>query len=422
MTPDRDRRRRAAPHRTGAIIVALCIAEVFGMAGFSSFAALLPGFTRDWALSNTEAGWIGGIYYAGYTAAVPILVTLTDRIDPRRIYLLSTAIGGVACLGFALLADGFWSALILRAVAGAGLAGTYMPGLKALTDRLEGTAQARAVAYYTSGFGIGASISYVFAGQLDLLFGWRWAFAAAALGSAVSYGIAAAVLRPAPPSPSHAAPSLLDFRPVLRNRAIIACVIAYAAHNFELFGFRSWIVAFLAFSAALPEHAAFGLDPTLIAAGVTMLSLPGSVLGNEIALKLGRRVTIIAAMSLSALAACVIGFAAPLPMAVLVPLTLLYAGLVSADSSALTSSVVASSDPRYRGMTMALYSSVGFVGAFLGPLAFGVALDLASGSMGGPSVVGWGTAFAVLGAGVAIGPLAFLLLRPRLGEVKRNAG
>lgn len=412
----------SATRGTGAIVVALCIAEIFGMAGFSSFAALLPGFTRDWTLSNTEAGWIGGIYYAGYTAAVPILVTLTDRIDPRRIYLLSTAIGGVACLAFALLADGFWTALILRAIAGAGLAGTYMPGLKALTDRLEGTAQARAVAYYTSGFGIGASGSYVLTGQLDLLFGWRWAFAVAAIGSAVAYGIAATVLRPVPPSPLHAAPSLLDFRPVLRNRAIIACVIAYAAHNFELFGFRSWIVAFLVFSAALPEHAAFALDPTLIAAGVTMLSLPGSVLGNEIALKFGRRVTIIAAMSLSALAACFIGFAAPLPMALLVSLTLLYAGLVSADSSALTSSVVASSDPRYRGMTMALYSSVGFVGAFLGPLAFGVALDLASASIGGPSVAGWGIAFAVLGAGVAIGPLAFLLLRPSLGEVKRNAG
>jgi dipeptide/tripeptide permease len=119
-------------------------------------------------------------------------------------------------------------------------------------------------------------------------------------------------------------------------------------------------------------------------------------------------------MSLSALAACLIGFAAPLPLAALVPLTLVYAGLVSADSSALTSSVVASSDPRYRGMTMALYSSVGFVGAFLGPLAFGVALDLVAGHVGSARVVGWGIAFAVLGAGVALGPLAFLLLKPRL--------
>jgi MFS family permease len=399
---------------TSGIIAALCIAEVFGMAGFSSFAALLPSFTRDWSLSNTEAGWIGGIYYAGYTAAVPVLVTLTDRIDPRRIYLLSTATGGLACLAFALFADGFWSALVLRALAGAGLAGTYMPGLKALTDRLAGTAQARAVAYYTSSFGIGASASYVFTGQLDVLLGWRGTFGAAAFGSAVAYVIAAATLRAAPPPTSHVVPSLLDFRPVLRNRAVIACVIGYAAHNFELFGFRSWIVAFLAFSASLSTRGEFSLDPTLIAAGVTILSLPGSIIGNEIALKLGRRGTIIGTMSLSALAASLIGFAAPLPMAALVPLTLFYAGLVSADSSALTSSAIASADPRYRGMTMALYSSVGFVGAFLGPLAFGIALDLVGHYSGGASVVGWGVAFAVLGAGVAVGPLAFLLLKPNL--------
>src|SRR5260370_2485604 len=76
----------------GAIVVALCVAEIFGMAGFSSFAALLPGFTRDWTLSNTEAGWIRGLYYPGYTAAVPLPLTLPQRIDPPRIYLFSTPI------------------------------------------------------------------------------------------------------------------------------------------------------------------------------------------------------------------------------------------------------------------------------------------------------------------------------------------
>jgi MFS family permease len=84
------------PHHIGGTIATIWIAEVFGMAGSSSFAARLPSFTRDWSLSNTVVGWIGGIYYAGYTAAVSVLVTLTDRIDPRRIRLLSTAIGGLS--------------------------------------------------------------------------------------------------------------------------------------------------------------------------------------------------------------------------------------------------------------------------------------------------------------------------------------
>jgi hypothetical protein len=41
----------------------------------------------------------------------------------------------------AWLANGFWSALLLRALAGVGWAGAYMPGLKAIADRLDGSAQ-----------------------------------------------------------------------------------------------------------------------------------------------------------------------------------------------------------------------------------------------------------------------------------------
>jgi MFS family permease len=139
------------------------------------------------------------------------------------------------------------------------------------------------------------------------------------------------------------------------------------------------------------------------------VSLPGSIIGNEIALKLGRRRTIMVAMGSSAIAACLVGFTAPLPLAAVVLLTMLYGGLVSADSSALTSSLVASADQRYRGMTMAVYSTVGFVGAFLGPLVFGIALDV----VGAGRIAGWVSGFAALGVGVAIGPIAFLVLRAR---------
>src|SRR5579883_640892 len=130
----------ALPARMSAarFAAAMVAAEVLGMLGISSFAALLPEFTREWSLSATEAGWISGLYYAGYIVAVPVLTALTDRVDPRRIYLASTALGGLANLGFALHASGFWSAVFWQVLSGIGLAGTYMPGLKALTDRVSG--------------------------------------------------------------------------------------------------------------------------------------------------------------------------------------------------------------------------------------------------------------------------------------------
>jgi MFS family permease len=58
---------------------------------------------------------------------------------------------------------------------------------------------------------------------------------------------------------------------------------------------------------------------------------------------------------------------------------------------------VAHTDDRYRGALMAIYSSIGFAGAFLGPIIFGIALD----TLGAASVLGWGIGFGVLGVGFA---------------------
>jgi hypothetical protein len=122
------------------------------MAGFALVPSLLPQLSQQWSLSATEGGWLGGIFFLGYILAVPVLVSLTDRIDARRIYLASAALSGLALAGFARLADSFATALGWWWLAGLGLAGTYMPGLKALTDRLPVAAQSRATAFYTATF------------------------------------------------------------------------------------------------------------------------------------------------------------------------------------------------------------------------------------------------------------------------------
>lgn len=409
------------PRPARGLVLALCAAEVLGMAGFACFAALLPGLSAEWGLSGTQAGWVSGVYFGGYMLAVPVLVSLTDRVDARRIYLASTVLSGAGALGFATLAEGFASALAFQAIGGMGLAGTYMPGLKALGDRLSGPAQSRATAFYTSSFGLGASLSFLMAGQVGAWLGWRWAFGLAGLGSLAAFLIVALALEPRPPArPEGPAWNLLDFRPVLSNRPVMASVLAYAAHNFELFGFRSWIVAFLAFSQGLQPPGGLAVEPTVVAALLILVGIPASVLGNEMALRLGRRRWVVGVMAASAALACLLGFAAPLPTAAVLALCALYGATVTADSAALTSNVVAAADPARRGATMALYSAVGFAGSFAGPLVFGAVLDLA----GEGAVAGWGLAFAAMGAGVALGPLALLAERAasrRAGAGQRGA-
>ncbi|MDH3474225.1 MAG: MFS transporter [Rhodospirillales bacterium] len=387
-----------APNSSPARLIAImCLAEVLGMLSNATFPALIPEFRQLWGLSNTEAGWIGGVYYGGYVAAVPLLVSLTDRRDPRAIYLLSTALGGLAALGFALLAGGVWSAVVFRMLGGVGLAGTYMVGLKLLTDLVPDRSQGRAVAFYTASFGLGMSVSTLAAGEVAALAGWRWAFGSAALGSLAALLLVwLLVPRPqaeTPPPDGHA----LDFRPVLANRRALAYVLGYAAHVWELFGTRNWIVAFIVFGFGLhPAERLPAMSATQIAAVVLLLGLPASILGNEIAGRWGRRRTAGVIMLICALLSCLLGFLAGLPPWLLILVLVVHHTLLMGDSSALTAGAVARAQPGRRGATMAVHALLGFGAGFLAPLAFGVVLDLAGGA---ESIVAWGLAFVLMGLG-----------------------
>src|SRR5215212_7198218 len=115
-----------------SLVAAVCAAQVLVQIGAFFWPALLPTLAPQWRLTNGEAGWITAAFYGAYMLAVPVLVTLTDRVDAKRIYLFGVACGITGHLLFGLLADGFWSALTLRALTGIGWAGTYMTGVKLL--------------------------------------------------------------------------------------------------------------------------------------------------------------------------------------------------------------------------------------------------------------------------------------------------
>ncbi|MBK5959474.1 hypothetical protein CCR97_14840 [Rhodoplanes elegans] len=405
--------------RVKPLITLVCAAEIAGMAAYAGFVAQLPLLSAAWDLTASHAGWVSGAFYAGYGLAVPILVTRTDRTDPLRVYLPSMLATAAGALGFALLADGFWSALLFQVIMGAGLAGTYMPGLRLLTDRLDGAAQSRAVALYTSSYAIGTGFSFAMIGVLSTWLGWRWAFGLAAIGPVTAAITVAMVFRgqarrrtAAPQDPGRQ-----QFGAVLRDRAVMARAVAYGAHNFELFGLWSWAVAFLTFAYALRPGDPLQIEPTLVAAVLTLLLLPASVGGNELALRIGRRRWIVSVMIGSAALAPVVGFAAgEVVSAALIALCLVYGVAVAAESGALTSSVVATGATRQRGAIMAVYSMVGFAGAFAGPLVFGWVL----GGVGAGTGAGWGAAFAAMGLGALVGPAVLLLVDRRGGDRPRS--
>jgi len=395
---------RSATVRLAVLVIA---AEIASAASFASFAVVLPELSGLWHLSSAGAGWISGAYQIGYVLAVPFLVGVTDRVSSRLVYFGSCLIGVAASAGFAWGAHDVVTACLYRALAGASLAGTFMPGLRLLTERLNGDARLRIVPYYTASFGIGVSVSFVVCARLAALYGWPAAFLGGAVGclGAALLALAATIGWPpdaAPPSAT-ADRHLLDPRPVLGNRGVMVYVVAYGGHGWELFALRAWMVPLLIFAWERSAGAAAGDAVSWWASAIVLTGVPASILGAEAALLFGRRRLIGWAAWGSVGLGLLLGLIAGWSFWLVVAVMAAYNVAVAADSGALTTGVVAHAPPDLQGASLAVHSVAGFTGGALGPVAVGMVLDLAGGMT---SPLAWGLAVAVMAAGSLVAALA----------------
>jgi predicted MFS family arabinose efflux permease len=382
------------------VIAAMCLGQLGSLLPHVVVPSILAAFLiPEWHLSGAQAGLLAGSGAAGYMLTVPVLATLTDRIDARKILIAGSALSAFGTLLFGLFASGLWSGALFNAVAGAGFAGAYMPGLKALTDRLAPGDSSRAITLYTSSFSFGVGLSFLVSQLVAEGWGWRTAFFVTAAGPLVML-LVCLLLAPVEPKPAQG--RLLDFAPVFHNTKAMGFVLGYGAHCFELYGIRTWLVAFWTFVATKHSDSSI-LTPLVVSVLFSLLAMPASILGNEFALRFGRHRAITAVMFSSALVALLIGIFADKPPLFLLPFMLVYAITVPADSGALTSGMTMAANPSYRGATMAMHSTIGFSLSALGAWAVGVALDAAGGPL---SSSAWMAAFSVLAAGILLGPVA----------------
>jgi predicted MFS family arabinose efflux permease len=396
----------------GRLVAVVCAAQVLVQIGAFFWPALMPGIMPLWKLSNSEAGWITASFYGAYMLSVPVLVTLTDRIDPKHIYLFGVAATAIGHLMFSLLADGFWSALTLRALTGIGWAGTYMTGLKLLADRVDAKMMSRATAGHAASIGISGALSFACGDVIAAVAGWRAAFLAAAMSAALAW-ILAALIVPAQgraATPPKDGQGLYDFRPVFRNGSAMAYAIAYCIHTLEMSPLRGWGVAFLGYVATTTGTvAASVLSPAIVATGLGLIGTFASVAGNEAAIRYGRKRLIVTAMLASIFIGASIGFIGSMSYVLGAVLLTIYGIVIWLDSSSLTAGTAGTAEPSRRGATLAVHSMLGYAGGFVGPLLVGWILDLC----GGMSQLGWGMSFFSVAMLMACALLTFWVIWPR---------
>ena len=398
----------------------MLMAQTCALLGFACYAVVLTTLQDEWHLSNLQSGLIASAFFFGYMLMVPLATALTDRIDAKKVYLVGGLSATCGLLGMSLFAYNFWTALIFMALNGVGLAGTYMPGLKILSDRIKTGELTRHIAFYTAFFGIGTGFSYLCSGWILNSLDWHYVFGIIALGP-LTASLIVLLFIPALAHEKWHGPIRIrlhdifpvdKWRLVLQDKTASGFIFGYTAHSIELFASRSWIVAFFGFCAIVTGDS-FLLTATTLAGVINFFGVPASILGNEIALRIGRQKWIFFVMLSSAVFGVALALSTGQSWWLIVALAIGHAIFIMADSATLTAGLVVSAKENIKGAAMGLHSLMGFGGGLLGPAIFGFVLDL-TGSRA--SQISWVWAYAA----VVVWGVLFVFYERRNGWVSRS--
>ena len=397
----------------------MLMAQTCALLGFACYAVVLTTLQDEWQLTNLQSGLIASAFFFGYMLTVPLATALTDRVDAKKVYIVGGLSATCGLLGMSLFAYNFWTALIFMALNGAGLAGTYMPGLKILSDRIKTGELTRHIAFYTAFFGIGTGFSYLCSGWILSAMGWHYVFGVIALGP-LTASLIVFLFIPALAHEKWQGPVQIRFRDifpvgkwrlVLQDKTASGFIFGYTAHSIELFASRSWIVAFFGF-CAIASGEPFVLAATTLAGVINFVGVPSSILGNEMALKMGRQRWICLVMILSAIFGLALALSTGQSWWLIVTLAVGHTIFIMADSATLTAGLVISAKENIKGAAMGLHSLLGFGGGLLGPAIFGLVLDL-TGSR--TSQVSWVWAYAA----IVVWGVLFVIYERRKGWVTK---
>ena len=160
-----------------ALAIALCIALNM-LDGFDilamSFSA--SGVKAAWNLPNSELGELFSAGLVGMAAGSLLLAPCADVFGRRRIILVSVLIAGAGMLG-SVAARGFGELLALRALTGVGIGGTIASVAVLVSEYAPDRWRSAALAAYSTGYPVGATLGGALTALAIPRFGWRSAFA-----------------------------------------------------------------------------------------------------------------------------------------------------------------------------------------------------------------------------------------------------
>jgi MFS transporter, NNP family, nitrate/nitrite transporter len=328
---------------------------------------LAPFLRETLHLTATQQGLLTAIPLLGGSLCRPLLGLLGDRLGGRRAGLLGLALTCVPLLLGWTVADTlgeFYVVGLLLGVAGASfavalpLAGRwYPPEYQGLVMGIAGAGNS------------GTLLATLFAPRIATAYGWHTAFALALVPVLLVFVLFALIARDSPMRP--VAPTLGDYRTLLRERDTLSLSFLYSLTFGGFVGFASFLTTFF--------HEQYGLSAVRSGDFATVVVVAGSVLrpfGGWLSDRLGGYRLLI--LLLGGFSVCLAGVAAGPGVFGALALLFVGMGLLGMGNGAVFQ-LVPQRFPGQLGLVTGIVGAAGGIGGFFLPTLLGVAKDMTGG-------------------------------------------
>ncbi|MFJ9086683.1 nitrate/nitrite transporter [Streptomyces sp. NPDC102384] len=344
---------------SGVALAVVAVSTLLSMSVWFSASFVLPQLKEEWGLSPGSGALLTVAVQLGFVvgAVSSAMSGLADRVA-NRFLMCGGAVGAaVANLGV-LLADGLWSAVVLRLVTGFFLAAVYPPALKETATWFR-AGRGKALGVMIGALTVGSALPHAVnaAGGVD----WHLVIAVTSLMGACG-GVLALCLRwPGPyPFPRRRVTVGGALRS-LRNRDVVLADLGYVGHMWELYAMWGTVASLL---ASVPVVEGSGRTDALastiafVCIGVGAFGcLLGGVLGDRWGRASAARICLVCSGGAALLLA--VGVDA-MPSGLVIAVCVFWGFWVVADSAQFSALVTERADPDYVGGALSLQLALGY--------------------------------------------------------------